>query len=288
MNPVSAAAATAAATAVSAKLRGSLPAARTAPSLALRRAGRFRQLRQLLPRALRPGRRRGETEAGFVRGLMIGFSKPFAGETVSLYVDAEPSGAPVELDADILRGGRFVPADLVTDTSYGLTESGILTLALPGPPDYERPVRGERALAAAAAQAAGAAWAPRLRGLHLNAVLAGSVETHAMEQLGQSIGVADQLFQLTEPPVDPRRWSCGCASCWPTRTETTGAGRRDLRFGAGGRMGALAGDRGSGGERRAAARLRPRRAGGGSASAMARPGESRRSARTFSRSVMPM
>jgi len=129
---------------------------------------------------------------------------PFEGQTVSLYADAEPSGTPVELVADILRGGRFVAADLVTDTSYGLTEPGILTLALPGVPDTSDLFGASAHWLRLRPKLAGAAWAPRLRGLHLNAVLASSVETHRMERLGQSIGVADQLFQLSEPPVDPR------------------------------------------------------------------------------------
>ena len=60
---------------------------------------------------------------------MLGFSKPFAGQTVSLYIDADPSGPPAELAADILRGGRFAPVNLISDTSYGLTESGLVTLA---------------------------------------------------------------------------------------------------------------------------------------------------------------
>jgi predicted phage baseplate assembly protein len=203
MNPVSAAAATAEATAVSASCEDPCPPPAPPPPSPCDAPGAYASCDSpcLDPSARGAG---AAGEAGFVRGLMIGFSKPFAGETVSLYIDAEPSGAPVELRLDILRGGRFVAADLVTDTSYGLTESGILTLALPGPPDLSDLFGASAYWLRLRPKAAGSVWAPRLRGLHLNAVLSSSVETHRMEQLGQSIGVADQLFQLSEPPVDPR------------------------------------------------------------------------------------
>jgi hypothetical protein len=146
----------------------------------------------------------GGAAAGFVRGLMIGFTKPFAGDTVSLYIDAEPAGPPVELVADILRGGRFTPVNLVKDTSYGLTESGILTLALPGPPDTSDLFGASAHWLRLWPKSDPSTWAPQLRGIHLNAVMARSIETREMEPLGQSIGAADQEFRLTEPPVDPR------------------------------------------------------------------------------------
>ena len=146
----------------------------------------------------------GETAKGFVRGLMIGFSEPFAGDTIALYVDADPAGPPVELAADILEGGRYTPVNLVKDTSYGLTESGIVTLALPGPPDMSNLLGAGAHWLRLRPKGDSTAWEPRLRGLHLNGVRARSIETRAMETIGQSIGVADQQFNLTEPPVDPR------------------------------------------------------------------------------------
>ena len=146
----------------------------------------------------------GEEAKGFVRGLMIGFSEPFAGDTISLYVDADPAGPPVELAADILQGGRYVPVALVKDSSYGLTESGILTLALPGPPDMSNLLGAGAHWLRLRPKGDSSTWVPRLRGLHLNGVRARSIETRAMETIGQSIGVADQEFNLTEPPVDPR------------------------------------------------------------------------------------
>jgi hypothetical protein len=145
----------------------------------------------------------GEEATGFVRGLMLGFSKPFAGDTVSLYVDANPAGSPVELIADILRNGRFAPVNLVEDSSYGLTESGILTLALPGPPDTSDLFGASAHWLRLRPKGDSSFWSPRLRGIHLNGVRARSIETRAMERLGQSIGVADQVFTLTEAPVDP-------------------------------------------------------------------------------------
>jgi len=145
----------------------------------------------------------GEAAQGFVRGLMVGFSRPFAGDTVSLYVDAEPAGPPAKLAADILRGGRFTPIDLVSDTSFGLTESGIITLALPAPPDASDLLGASAHWLRLRPKGDAAAWKPRLRAIHLNAVFARSIETREMERLGQSIGVGNQSFQLTEAPVDP-------------------------------------------------------------------------------------
>ena len=150
-----------------------------------------------------PGHRRaaaGEAR-GFVRGLMVGFTRPFAGDTISLYVDAEPSGPPVVLAADILRGGRFVPVELVGDTSHGLIEPGILTLAFAAPPDMSDLLGAPAHWLRLYPKADSPSWSPRLRGVHLNAVLARSVESRSMERLGMSVGVEDQEFRLAETPV---------------------------------------------------------------------------------------
>ena len=170
----------------------------------------------------------GETAQGFVRGLMVGFSKPFAGETVSLYIDADPAGPPAELEADILLGGRFTPVNLVSDTSYGLTESGILTLGLPGTPDTSDLLGISAHWLRLRPKGDSATWAPRLRGVHLNAVLAHSIETRAMEQLGQSIGVA-----RPDLPADRARWTprpgvAGARAAVRRGQKRQAARRRDL------------------------------------------------------------
>lgn len=138
---------------------------------------------------------------GFSRGLMIGFDKGFSGDTISLYVDAEPTGSPAELVAELLHGGRFVPINVVTDTSYGLTEPGILTLAMPEPPDLSALFGASARWLRLRPKANPSTWSPRLRGLHLNAALTLSVESRTLERLGASIGVEDQMFRLADGPV---------------------------------------------------------------------------------------
>jgi hypothetical protein len=204
MNPVSAAEATAEAAADAESCDDPCPAAQASAPGPCDAPGAYQSCDSpCIAPSGQGGASAGAQPTGFVRGLMIGFSKPFAGETVSLYVDADPAGPPAELAADILRGGRFIPVNLVKDTSYGLTESGILTLALPGPPDMSDLFGAGAHWLRLRPKGEASTWAPRLRGLHLNAVRARSIETRAMETLGQSIGVADQEFRLTEAPVDP-------------------------------------------------------------------------------------
>lgn len=147
-------------------------------------------------------RPRGAAAAGFVRGLMVGFARPFSGDTVSLYVDAEPTRPQVELAAEMLRAGRFVPINVVTDTSYGLTEPGIVTLALPDEPDGSDLFGASAHWLRLRPKADAAGWSPRLRAIHLNAVLARSVETRTMERLGASIGAENQELRLAEVPVE--------------------------------------------------------------------------------------
>ena len=145
----------------------------------------------------------GGEASGFVRGLMMGFARGFAGDTVSLYVDAEPGGVPTELAADMLRDGRFVPVAVVKDTSFGLTEPGILTLALPVAPDRSDLLGAPAHWLRLRPKTDAANWSPRLNAIHLNAVLARSVETRVMERLGASTGLEGQIFRLSEAPVEP-------------------------------------------------------------------------------------
>lgn len=152
-----------------------------------------------------PGDPRPKEEAasGFVRGVMVGFDKPFSGNTISIYVMAEPTGSPVYLRAAIYADGRFRPVQVVSDSSYGLTEPGLLTLAIPKAPD-ESNLLGETAhWLRLWPEGDSSAWSPRICGMVLNGVLTRSVETRSMERLGASNGTAGQQFNLAEAPVDP-------------------------------------------------------------------------------------
>jgi hypothetical protein len=203
MNPVSAAEATAKAAADAGSCDDPCPVPESARPSPCDAPGAYERCDSscIAPAAYR--RPAGEGAKGFVRGIMLGFSKPFQGETVTLYVDADPAGPPVELVAEILRDGRFAPIRVVKDESYGLTEPGVLTLALPGPPDASGLLDASAYWLRLRPKKDAGLWAPRLRAVHLNGVLARSIETRKMERLGQAIGVANQEFQLVEAPVDP-------------------------------------------------------------------------------------
>ena len=152
-----------------------------------------------------PGDPRPKTEAasGFVRGVMIGFDKRFSGNTVSIYVMAEPTGSPVNLRAAIYADGRFRPVQVVSDSSYGLTEPGLLTLALPKAADESNLLGETSHWLRLWPEGDSSAWSPLICGLFLNGALTRSVETRSMERLGASNGTAGQVFQLAETPVDP-------------------------------------------------------------------------------------
>lgn len=152
-----------------------------------------------------PGQPRipGQADPDLTRGLLVGFDKRFSGDPVSIYVMAEPSGSPVKLRADIFRDGRFVPVQVVSDTSYGLTEPGVLTLSIQAPPD-ETGMMGETShWLRLWPEGDASQWSPQICGLYLNAVMASSLETRTMERLGASDGTPDQSFRLAEVPVDP-------------------------------------------------------------------------------------
>jgi hypothetical protein len=139
---------------------------------------------------------------------MIGFDQPFSGETITLYIDAEPTATPTELVAEILQGGRFVRAEVVSDLSCGLTESGCLTLGFPKVPDESELLGVSAHWLRLHPKTNSGLWAPVIRGVHLNAVMTHSIETHAMERLGASLAVEGQEFRLAGTPVlfdDPKQ-----------------------------------------------------------------------------------
>lgn len=140
---------------------------------------------------------------GFVRGLMIGFDRPLSGQTVSLYVDAAPQAPPARLVAEMLHNGRFVPLRVVGDGSAGLSESGLVTLAIPEPPDLSDRLGASAYWLRLRPESGASNWSPRLRGLYLNAVSAASLETRRMERIGSSDGTPNQQFRLAEAPVEP-------------------------------------------------------------------------------------
>jgi Baseplate J-like protein len=148
---------------------------------------------------------RSNAATGFARGLLIGFSKAFNGNNISLYVDALPTKWTGDLRADMLVDGRFVPVEIADDASYGLTEPGLLSFALPQAAK-DSVLLGESAhwlrLYPSAEFASG--WSPVLRAVHLNAVQCQSVETRRMERLGTSNALPRQVFRLSASPIEPK------------------------------------------------------------------------------------
>jgi hypothetical protein len=158
------------------------------------------------PCAAEPGQERSSAAAaqGFVRGLMIGLDRPFRGDSVSFYFEAAPSGPPATLIAEILRDGRFVQVRIAEDGSHGLTESGIVTLAMPASPDGSDRLGASAHWLRLRPKLEPSKWSPRLRGIHLNAVAAESIETRRRERIGSSDGTPGQNFKLAEAPVSPK------------------------------------------------------------------------------------
>jgi Baseplate J-like protein len=138
----------------------------------------------------------------FTRGILIAFDKPFSGDGISLYIDAEPTGRPVELEAAILHNGLYKTVRILSDHSLGLSEAGIITLSLPMEPDLATMLGTTGYWLRLGPKRDGSKWSPRLHSVALNAVQSRSVETRKMERLGASSGLADQIFRLAEAPID--------------------------------------------------------------------------------------
>lgn len=135
------------------------------------------------------------------RALMIGFDQPIDGGPLSLFVDAEPVG-DWTVAASIYRAGRFETARVLSDGSGGLGESGVIAIEIGQSPD-RMTLFGTSAYWLMLTPLGDAPWSPQLRGVHLNGVVAVSVETRINETLGTSSGAPGQTLQLFAAPVDP-------------------------------------------------------------------------------------
>ena len=137
------------------------------------------------------------------RTILIGFDQPVRGSPLSLYVDAAPVSGDWTVTAEVYRKGRFTPALVITDSSSGLGESGVIAIEMLEPPDRAQ-LFGASAcwLRLSPVPDDAENWSPRLRGVYLNGVMAASVETRSMETIGTSDGSPDQSFRLFADPVD--------------------------------------------------------------------------------------
>ncbi|MDB5678531.1 baseplate J/gp47 family protein [Sphingomonas bacterium] len=136
------------------------------------------------------------------RALLIGFDQPIDGSPLSLFVDAVPSG-DWSIEAAIYRAGGFEPARVLSDDSSGLGESGVIAIEIERAPDRAA-LLGTSAYWVRLTPAGDAkVWSPQVRGIHLNGVVAASVETRTVETVGTSSGAPDQQFRLFAAPIAP-------------------------------------------------------------------------------------
>ncbi|QCB40134.1 hypothetical protein E5554_21220 [Sphingobium sp. PAMC28499] len=136
------------------------------------------------------------------RTILIGFDQPVRGSPLSLYVDAVPVSGDWTVTAEVYRKGRFTPARVISDSSSGLGESGVIAIEMLEPPDRAQLLGASACWLRLSPVADAENWSPRLRGVYLNGVMAASVETRSMETIGTSDGSPDQSFRLFADPVD--------------------------------------------------------------------------------------
>lgn len=140
---------------------------------------------------------------GGSRALYLGFDRPPGVAALNLYANADDldSEARGLLAETLTRDGwRRISA---RDETAVLTRPGLLRLFLQPPPE-QLPLFGRDGwwLRLRPAQDA-AAWAPRLRSLFVNAVVAEHARSVAQEILGSSLGEPGQSYRLAQTPVLP-------------------------------------------------------------------------------------
>ena len=142
-------------------------------------------------------------DPGLGRAIYLCLSRPPDVDLLSLYVDALDAGAvAVRLQAEALRPEGWA-AIVCNDETAGLTRPGILQLFLAKAPT-ELPLFGCNGwwLRLRPHQPT-PAWAPVVRGLYLNAVVAEQAKSIRQEIVGTSLGAPDQAYALAENPVFP-------------------------------------------------------------------------------------
>jgi hypothetical protein len=135
--------------------------------------------------------------------VLIGLDQAPQGDAVSFYIDAEVTGAAATLTARAFRAGEFAEIIVIDDTSSGLNEPGVIRLALDRTLDGAELLGTEGFWIALMPEGTSGDWAPRLRGVYLNGVVAASVETRGFETIGTATGAPDQRFNLVAAPIDP-------------------------------------------------------------------------------------
>jgi hypothetical protein len=140
---------------------------------------------------------------GLGRAIYIGLSRAPEVDPLSLHIDSVDIGAPaLRLQAEVLRPEGWAPV-VCDDGTAGLARPGLLRLFLSTVP-AQLPLFGLAGWWIRLRPVEPATdWAPVVKGLHLNAVMAEQAKSLRQEILGSSLGAPDQSYTLAEPPVLP-------------------------------------------------------------------------------------
>jgi len=141
--------------------------------------------------------------AGLGRSIYLGLTRPPGVDALSLYVDAPDMDAPsLRLKAEVLRPEGWAPI-VCKDETAGLARPGLIRLFLSTEP-AQLPLFGCSAWwLRLRPEEPKSDWAPVVRGLYLNAVMAEQAKSLRQEILGSSLGAPDQSYTLAEAPVLP-------------------------------------------------------------------------------------
>ena len=141
---------------------------------------------------------------GGSRALYLGFDRNPGVQALSLFVDALDRDAPRrELVAEVLTAAGWQRAGLDDETA-GLARPGIFQLRLAPKPEQLPLFGSDGWWLRLRPKDTGGDWAPVLRGLFVNAVLADHAKSVTKELLGSSLGDPNQSYRLAQTPVLPQ------------------------------------------------------------------------------------
>ena len=154
-----------------------------------------------VPLSVAEGRR--SNNGAIDRALYLGFDQAIRGEPIKILavVDEAPGLIPsAELVLETLRGTQFEETPL-EDKTQGLSQSGVFTFTLDQSPTQSELFGATQYWLRLRPRLLNTKWAPKIRGLFLNAVWAEAAETQEAEIVGSSDGSPKQHFKLARPPV---------------------------------------------------------------------------------------
>ena len=148
---------------------------------------------------------RSINDAGIQRVIYFGFNKRFDVGQIAFYVDAQDQLMDVPLDFEILMedGWRRVSS---ADKTQGFHRRGFIQVVIEFAPRFARLFGRDAYWLRARPRISVEGWAPKLRGVFINAVPVEQVQSRAQEILGSSTGEKAQVFPLSQKPVLPQNF----------------------------------------------------------------------------------